>query len=148
MVSDTTAPSIPTALAALLADTRPVGHTVEADTDRVELIADLERVKSSICAYQADLAVDLDRSVKAREAEADQARPDSQIGAPSVLPRAPAAGSPPRSRSPARSHPTADRSSSASPTTSPPTCPAPEKPYATGASTSTAPCSWPARPAA
>ncbi len=73
MVSDTTSPPIPASLHALLTDTRPVGHTVEADTDRVELIADLERVKSSICAYQADLAVDLDHSVKAREAEADEA---------------------------------------------------------------------------
>ena len=52
---------------------RPVGNTVEADAERIERIADLERVKSSICALQADLAVDLDRSVQAREAEADEA---------------------------------------------------------------------------
>ena len=96
MVSDTTPPptppALPAALAALIADTRPVGNTVEADTDRVQRIADLERIKSSICAYQADLAVDLDHSVRAREAEAEKAAQAGRAAGSKRAPQGPGRG--------------------------------------------------------
>ena len=46
----------------------PTGHDVEADAERVELIAALEQIKSAACAAQADLAVALDVSVRAQHA--------------------------------------------------------------------------------
>ncbi|WP_323794169.1 hypothetical protein, partial [Nocardioides sp.] len=46
----------------LLAAVRPVGDEVVADRARVDLIAELERLKSAACAIQAELAVDLDAS--------------------------------------------------------------------------------------
>ncbi len=52
----------------VLSGPRPVGDTIEADTDRVEQIAELERLKAAAAARQADLAVDLDHSVRSREA--------------------------------------------------------------------------------
>jgi hypothetical protein len=52
------------ALAAVL----PVGDEVVADVARVDLIAELERLKSAACALQAELSVDLDASVRSRDA--------------------------------------------------------------------------------
>ncbi|WP_460867814.1 HNH endonuclease [Rhodococcus aerolatus] len=46
----------------------PPGGSVSDDRERVDLIAELEAVKSAACAAQASLAVALDRSTRAREA--------------------------------------------------------------------------------
>ena len=46
----------------------PSGDTVVADRERVDLIAEAERLKSALCAVQAELAVDLDASVRSRDA--------------------------------------------------------------------------------
>lgn len=52
----------------LLRGATPLGGTVADDRDRVDLIAELEAVKSAACAAQAALAVALDSSTRAREA--------------------------------------------------------------------------------
>ena len=52
----------------LLAAVRPVGDEVVADRGRVDLIAELERLKSAACAVQAELAVDLVAPVRSRDA--------------------------------------------------------------------------------
>jgi hypothetical protein len=52
------------ALAAVL----PAGDEVVADRERVELIAEAEKLKSALSALQAELAVDLDASVRSRDA--------------------------------------------------------------------------------
>lgn len=46
----------------------PVAHSREADAVRVDLIAELELLKSAACAAQADLAVALDASVREQHA--------------------------------------------------------------------------------
>ena len=53
---------------AALAAVRPVGDEVVADRARVDLIGELERLKSAACALQAELALDLDASVRSRDA--------------------------------------------------------------------------------
>ncbi len=69
MVSDSLATRrVRRACEAVVSGPRPVGDSLEADADRVEQIAELERLKAAACARQADLAVDLDRSVRSREA--------------------------------------------------------------------------------
>ncbi len=45
----------------------PGGHDPAADTERVEAIAAMERLKSALCAAQADLAVGLDASVREQQ---------------------------------------------------------------------------------
>ena len=52
----------------VLAASRPVGDEVVADRARVDLVAELERLKSAACALQAELTVDLDASVRSRDA--------------------------------------------------------------------------------
>lgn len=46
----------------------PLARTVDADVERVDLIASLELLKRAITATQADLAVDLDASQRAQQA--------------------------------------------------------------------------------
>lgn len=53
----------------LLAGDLPCGGGPGDDTARVDLIAELELVKSAACAAQADLAVAFDSATRAREAE-------------------------------------------------------------------------------
>ena len=47
----------------------PSGHDAEADAERVELLAAMERAKSALCAAQADLALALEASVREQEAD-------------------------------------------------------------------------------
>ncbi len=53
---------------AALAASRPVGDGVVTDRARVDLIAEAEKLKSALCALQAELSVDLDASVRSRDA--------------------------------------------------------------------------------
>ncbi|MGA8257844.1 MAG: hypothetical protein WB767_14845, partial [Nocardioides sp.] len=48
----------------------PVGLDVETDRARVDLLTELEAVKNIAAGLQAQLAVDLDRSIRARDAAA------------------------------------------------------------------------------
>ncbi len=52
----------------VLAAALPAGDEVVTDAARVDLLAELEALKSAACALQADLAVDLDASVRSRDA--------------------------------------------------------------------------------
>ncbi|GAB2918905.1 DUF222 domain-containing protein [Rhodococcus aerolatus] len=54
----------------LLSGALPTGADVVDDAARVDLLAELEAVKSAVCAAQADLAVALDVSTRSREATA------------------------------------------------------------------------------
>ncbi|MDE0777707.1 MAG: DUF222 domain-containing protein [Nocardioides sp.] len=47
---------------------RPAGDEVVTDAARIDLIAEAEQLKSALCAVQAELAVDLDASVRSRDA--------------------------------------------------------------------------------
>lgn len=51
-----------------LSATRPRGDEVVCDRARVDLIAEAEKLKSALCALQAELSVDLDASVRSRDA--------------------------------------------------------------------------------
>jgi hypothetical protein len=53
---------------AALAALRPSGDEVTADAARIDLITELEHLKSAACALQAELSVDLDASVRSRDA--------------------------------------------------------------------------------
>ncbi len=53
---------------AALAAERPRGDEVVTDAARIDLISELERLKSAACALQAELSVDLDASVRSRDA--------------------------------------------------------------------------------
>ncbi len=53
---------------AALAAVRPRGDEVTTDVVRVDLIAEAEKLKSALCALQAELTVDLDASVRSRDA--------------------------------------------------------------------------------
>ena len=52
----------------VLAAARPAGDEVVTDAARIDLIAEAEKLKSALCAVQAELAVDLDASVRSRDA--------------------------------------------------------------------------------
>ncbi len=62
---------------AALAAIRPSGDAVVTDAARVDLITELEALKSAACALQAELAVDLDASVRSRDAR-QGVRPERQ----------------------------------------------------------------------
>jgi hypothetical protein len=51
-----------------LAAVRPAGDEVMTDAARVDLLSELEKLKSAACALQAELTVDLDASVRSRDA--------------------------------------------------------------------------------
>lgn len=53
---------------AALAALRPSGDEVTTDAARIDLITELEHLKSAACALQAELSVDLDASVRSRDA--------------------------------------------------------------------------------
>jgi len=51
-----------------LAAARPAGDEVVTNAVRIDLIAEAEKLKSALCALQAELSVDLDASVRSRDA--------------------------------------------------------------------------------
>lgn len=53
---------------AALGASRPVGDEVATDAVRIDLIAEAEKLKSALSALQAELSVDLDASVRSRDA--------------------------------------------------------------------------------
>ena len=119
-----------------LAALRPSGDEVTTDAARIDLITELEHLKSAACALQAELSVDLDASVRSRDARQGVAPERRGRGVAAQIAHA-------RQESPHRGSTLLGLAK-----TSPPTSPARTRRFARAGSTSSEPKWWPRRPAA